>query len=89
MKQVICDMNLFDYEHKIMVLDMDTMESKLMAKTTNDNIGVDIAKCCQMAETYSVHLYGNDNFVNEYVVPVIQEYLGSTYGLDELEIEVN
>ena len=87
MKQIICDMNLFDYEHKIMVLDMDTKESKLITKTTN--VGIDIAKSCQLAETYSVHLYGNDNFINNFVVPVIEEYLSTTYGFDELEIEVN
>ena len=89
MKQIICDMNLFDYEHKIMVLDMDTKESKLITKTTNDNVGIDIAKSCQLAETYSVHLYGNDNFINNFIVPVIEEYLSTTYGFDELEIEVN
>lgn len=89
MKQIVCNLNLFDMVQKVMVVDMDTGEAKLLTTGGYEELGTIIAKGCQHAETYYVHLYGEEDVINEIIIPQIEEYLGRSYGLDELEIEVN
>ena len=72
-----------------MVADLDTKEVKMIAAAYTEQLGTDIAKACQLAEAYSVHLYGVEDVINTSIIPDIEEYLKSTYGENELEIEVN
>lgn len=85
---VICNFNMFDKNQKIMVANEETGELTVFATTDFDNLGTDIAKACQKVDSYKVHLYGQEDYINT-VIPHIHEYLGSSYGLDKLEIEVN
>ena len=89
MKQIICNINLFDFEQKILVADLDTKETKLIATSSNEELGKNIAKSCQLAESYNVHLFGVDDVIKETIVPGLEAYLKTTYGFENLEIEVN
>lgn len=89
MKQIICNLNLFDLQQKIMVADLDTNEIKLATISDTADLGMNIAKTCQTTEVYYVHLYGEDKIIQENIIPEIESYLTLTYGINDLEIEVN
>lgn len=86
---IICNFNLFDQTQKILVADPETNNFSVIATSNFDDLGTNIAKACQKVGSYKVHLYGSLDFLETAVIPAIEEYLGLTYGKDELEIEVN
>ena len=86
---IICNFNMFDRSQKIMIADVETGELTIFATSDFDKLGTDIAKACQKVQSYDVHLYGANSYLDEIVIPQIKEYLGTTYGLEELNIEVN
>ena len=86
---IICNFNMFDKSQKIMIANEETGGFEVFATSDFDNLGKDIAKTCQKLESYQVHLYGSNDYLNEFVIPQIKEYLGTSYGLEKLDIEVN
>lgn len=88
MKKVICNFNLFDIEQKIIVVGEDK-EMNVVAVSDFVDLGTNIAKTCQMEKCYDVHLYGQEDYIQTAVVPALEEYLLTSYGYDELNIEVN
>ena len=88
MSQIICNVNVFDLNQTIYLI--DEYNAQNVIKTTNLTIlGNYIAKICQQKKCYKVHLFGSQVYLEDMVIPQIKEYLGSTFGLDELELEVN
>ena len=88
MSQIICNVNVFDLNQTIYLI--DEYNAQNVIKTTNLTIlGNVIAKVCQQKKCYKVHLFGSQVYLEDMVIPQIKEYLGSTFGLDELELEVN
>lgn len=88
MSQIICNVNVFDLNQTIYLI--DEYNAQNVIKTTNLTIlGNDIAKVCQQKKCYKVHLFGSQVYLEDMVIPQIKEYLGSTFGLDKLELEVN
>ena len=88
MSQIICNVNVFDLNQTIYLI--DEYNAQNVIKTTNLTIlGNDIAKICKQKKCYKVHLFGSQVYLEDMVIPQIKEYLGSTFGLDELELEVN
>lgn len=86
---IICNFNLFDIEQKILLADPETGEFSVFAVSNFDDLGTNIAKACQKAESYNVHLYGTTDYLEEKVIPQLKEYLSLTYGLEDLNVEVN
>lgn len=86
---IICNFNLFDAEQKIMIADPETGEFSVFAVSNFDDLGTNIAKACQKVKSYNVHLYGSEDYLQQIVIPQLTEYLSTTYGKEELSIEVN
>lgn len=88
MNWIICNVNVFDLNQTIYLLDEYNAQNTI--KTTNLTIlGSDIAKACQQKKCYKVHLFGSQVYLEDMVIPQLKEYLGNTFGLEELELEVN
>ena len=86
---IICNFNMFDKEQKIIEVNSETKKTSIVAVSNFDDLGINIARACQNIEDYKIHLYGSTDFLETAVIPQIKKYLGLTYGLDNLEIEVN
>lgn len=88
MKQIICDVQLFDINQVISALDDNGISYFAVSSTLND-LGKDIVDLCQREHIKKVHLFGNMDYVNQTIVPIIYEYSKTNYQLENIEVEIN
>ena len=90
MKQLIFSFNMFDIEQKALMIDTDsgsTIASYAIDKI--DDAGAVIAKTCIETEVLNVHLFGEEMYLNDFVIPNIERYFKlSHYNFENLNIEV-
>ena len=89
MKKIFCNINLFEYKHDIVGVDTETGSIEFLSDTKHIETGANIAKCCLNTDIYNIHLFGDKNFINDFVIPSIEEYLNSNYNTKKINIEVN
>lgn len=82
MDYIICHFTLFDLHQKVYY------KNDVVAISTNEDLGENIANLCNKYNCNKVHLYGNE----EYAAGIIEDihiYSGTKYGINNIEIEVN
>lgn len=91
MKQLIFNFNMFDVGQKALIVDTETgMATASYAINNIDDAGVVIAKTCIDTEIFNVHLFGEENYLTDFVIPDIQRHLNlSNYNCEKVKIEVN
>jgi len=87
MKRIICDFNLFDMNQVISVMNDDGTISTSISSTM-DSLAHDIVDLCHSEHINKVHLCGSEKYAYQAILPSILEYNKSTYGIDNIEIEV-
>lgn len=90
-KVLIFNFNMFDLEQKALIVDLDTGAAKsnyLIDKI--DDAGIVIAKACIDTQITKIHVYGEETYLNDFVIPEFRRYLHlSNYNTENIEVEVN
>ena len=91
MKQLVFNFNMFDAGQKAVIIDTET--GNAIATYSIDGInsaGEVIAKACIETDILDVHLFGEEVYLTDFVIPEIRKYLNlSHYIADNVRIEVN
>lgn len=90
-KLLIFNFNMFDLEQKASIIDLETglEESKYIIDKIDD-VGVVIAKACIDTQITKIHLFGEEKYLNNFVIPEFKRYLHlSNYSTENIEVEVN
>ena len=88
MKQIVCEIQLFDLNQVISAVD-DKGISYFAISSTLDDLSQDIVDLCQKERIKKVHLFGNASYVDQIIVPAIHEYNKANYQLENIEVEIN
>lgn len=88
MKQIVCDLQLFDTSQVITILDESNIPYFAVSSTL-DELSKDIVDLCQRERTNKVHLFGTVEYIDRLIIPEISRYSKSNYGLDNIEVEIN
>lgn len=90
-KQIVFNFNMFDAGQKIFIV--DTESGKATASYAIDRVedAADvIASACIDTKISKLHLFGEEKYLNDYLIPHIEKNLQlAHYNADVLEIEVN
>jgi len=91
MKQLVFNFNMFDAGQKAVIIDTDTGNAiATYSIDTINSAGEVIAKACIETDILDVHLFGEENYLNDFVIPEIRKYLNiSHYAENDIRIEVN
>ena len=88
MKTIVCDVQLFDMDQVISALDDKGAPYFAISSNLND-LSNDIVDLCLREHITNVHLFGNEDYVNQSILPEILEYSKSHYELKNIEVEIN
>lgn len=87
MKQIICNMNMYDL-HQLIFLAEDGVNQKQVGIASIDGISEMLVECCKKYDTYSIHLFGNAEYLSP-VVEQIEKIKITNYAYENIIIEVN
>lgn len=85
MKILTCNFNLYDLHQSIYLIDEETETMKKLCICTVDEIGNHMAQLASQLDINKIHLYGN----NEYVNDIVNKIQSSNYNSNNIKIEVN
>ena len=85
MKILTCNFNLYDLHQSIYFIDEETNTIKKLCICTVDEIGNHMAQLANQLDINIIHLYGNDEYIND----IVNRIQSSNYNSNNLKIEVN
>lgn len=91
MKQLVFNFNMFDAGQKATIIDTNTGNA-VAAYSINgiNDAGEVIAKACMETDILDVHLFGEEQYLNDFIIPEIRKHLNlAHYVADDIRIEVN
>ena len=91
MKQLIFNFNMFDAGQKATIIDTET-NNAIATYSINEinDAGEVIAKACMETNILDVHLFGEEQYLNDFIIPEIKKHLNlAHYVADNVRIEVN
>lgn len=86
MKTIVCKVSMFDLHQEICLVDGD--ETKVIAISHTSSLGPDVAMMCEKHDVDNVHLFGNEDYLQQAIAELRQENVVK-YGNRNLNIEVN
>ena len=87
MQVIYCNINIFDYDQSIYLVDEN--DSRLIAKIPFTNLGRSLIDICENKGVYNVHLFCNVKGMAEQAAEAITDQEIKQYGKAKIEVQVN
>lgn len=83
---ISCAIDMFGFDQIIYYINESGEKQKI--KSNMNDLGTDIAKACQLNNSYDIKLFASKAYAEKKIIPQIYSFLENKYDLNKINIEV-
>ena len=86
---IVCQLDLFTVNQSIHIINPETKKEQVVFSSLN-NLSKNIGKICDEQEEWEIDLYGEDQYIENKLIPEVMDYALANYSrTDNIRFEVN